>query len=199
MKDILIVEDGHHERERLVKLLTAGGYSVRGCESVKDAEAALAGESYRLAILDIGLNDRSGSVLFGAMKRAGTVPYVLIYTGNPSVHLKQRFMEEGAVDYIVKGSPQAIGDALLHRVNEILGSAQVSAVHGIPLEEFLKAHVGDASRKLFLDGDNALPECPRCRARNYVVTFARRPQVPPELVGEVLCAACGAPLDPEVR
>lgn len=198
MKDILIVEDGHQERDRLVKLFEGAGYRVSGCESAGQAEAALEREAYRLAILDIGLNDKSGSVLFGAMKRSGKVPYVIIFTGNPSVHLKQRFIEEGAVDYIVKGSPQALGDAFLHRVNELIGAAHVEAVHGAPLEDFLAAHVAEASRQLFLDGENALPECARCRSRRYVVTFQRRPQVPPELVGDVLCAGCGAPMDPVV-
>jgi len=198
MKDILIVEDGSQERERLAKLFSSAGYSVRACESVKDAEAALAGDSYRLAILDIGLNDKSGSYLFGAIKRSGKVPYVVSFTGNPSVHLKQRFKDEGAVDYIVKGSAEALGEAFLNRIREILGTAQLAAVHGMDLDEFLRTQVEESSRRLFLDADNNLPECPRCRARRYVVTFARRPQVPPELVGEVVCAACGTAMDPEI-
>jgi DNA-binding response OmpR family regulator len=198
MKDILIVEDGTPERERLMKLFSAEGYSVHGCESVKEAEEALRNEPYRLAILDIGLNDKSGSVLFGVIKRTGRVPFVVIFTGNPSVHLKQRFMEEGAVDYVVKGSPQAQSENFLNRVREILGAVQAAPVEGAPLEEFLLRHVTPASRKLFLDSDNSLPECAVCRAKNYVVTFLRRPQVPPELVGEVVCAGCGTPMDPKI-
>ena len=198
MKDILIVEDGAQERERLVKLFSSEGYAVHGCESVKDAEEALRNDSYRLAILDIGLNDKSGSFLFGVIKRSGRVPFVVIFTGNPSVHLKQRFMEEGAVDYIVKGSPQAQGESFLNRVREILGAVQSNAVEGVQLEDFLRLHVAEASRRLFLDADNSLPECAGCQARNYVVTFSRRPQVPPELIGDVVCAACGTPMDPKI-
>lgn len=198
MKDILIVEDGPQERERLVKLFSTEGYVVVGCESVHDAEEALRNDSFRLAILDIGLNDKSGSYLFGTIKRSGRVPYVVIFTGNPSVHLKQRFIEEGAVDYIVKGSPQAHSDSFLNRIREILGAAQAAKVAGIQLEEFLRLHVAEASRKLFLDSDNAIPECSGCRSRNYVVTFSRRPQLPPELIGEVVCAMCGLPMDPKI-
>ncbi|MFM1849034.1 MAG: hypothetical protein RL417_2508 [Pseudomonadota bacterium] len=198
MKDILIVEDGSQERERLVKLFTSEGYSVHGCESVKDAEESLRNDSFRLAILDIGLNDKSGSFLFGVIKRSGRVPYVVIFTGNPSVHLKQRFMEEGAVDYIVKGSPQAQSESFLNRVREILGVGQGSRVEGAPLEDFLRAHIAEASRNLFLESDNSLPACAGCSSKNYVVTFARRPQVPPELIGDVLCAVCGAPMDPKI-
>lgn len=198
MKDILIVEDGAPERERLIKLFRTEGYVVVGCESVKDAEEALRNDTYRLAILDIGLNDKSGSYLFGTIKRTGRVPYVVIFTGNPSVHLKQRFIEEGAVDYIVKGSPQAQSEAFLNRVRELLGVAQTTTIEGVQLEDFLRLHVAEASRSLFLDADNALPECSGCRSRNYVVTFSRRPQVPPELIGDVICATCGLPMDPKI-
>ena len=38
MKDILIVEDGKQERERLEKLFLDGGYSVLACSSVGEAE-----------------------------------------------------------------------------------------------------------------------------------------------------------------
>jgi len=115
MKDILIVEDGRQERERLEQLFSASGYSVSACESVGEAEKLLQRERYRLAILDIGLNDKSGSYLFSSLKQGDRASYVIIFTGNPSVHLKQRFLAEGAVDYIVKASLQAQNDNLLRR------------------------------------------------------------------------------------
>src|SRR5437016_4051940 len=121
MKDILVVEDGRKERDRLQALFSGAGYSVVACESVGEAEKYLTQEGFRLAILDIGLSDKSGSYLFNTIKRGGRVSYIIIFTGNPSVHLKQRFIDEGAVDYIVKGSPQAKNDLLLNRITEIIG------------------------------------------------------------------------------
>ena len=199
MKDIIIVEDGRPERERLEKLFSASGYVVTACESVGAAEKSLQLDEYRLAILDIGLGDRSGSFLFNAFKRQRNVPYIVIFTGNPSVHLKQRFLDEGAVDYIVKGSPQANNEAFLSRVKEIIGDSQSQGVSGIALEEFLSRYVSSTSRQLFLDMDNSVPECASCGAKNYIVTFTHQPQVPPEVVGKVVCAACGKIMDPEIE
>ena len=39
MKDILIVEDGRQERERLTKIFEGAGYGVVACESVDDARS----------------------------------------------------------------------------------------------------------------------------------------------------------------
>jgi DNA-binding response OmpR family regulator len=199
MKDILIVEDGKQERERLTDVFMKAGYTVVACESVTQAEQTLQYDTFRLAVLDIGLSDKSGSYLFNTIKRAGKVSYIIIFTGNPSVHLKQRFIDEGAADYIVKGSPQALGDAFLNRIRELLGAAQGSKAEGIPLDEFLQRYIPEKTRRLFLNDDNSLPECSSCSSRQYLVTFDNQTQVPPQVVGLVVCAACSAPLDPQIK
>lgn len=198
MKDLLIVEDGVQERERLQRLFRDAGYAVEACPTVGEAERLLQGESFRAAILDVGLSDKSGSYLFNAVKKSGRVSYVIIFTGNPSVHLKQRFIEEGAVDYIVKGSPQAQNEHLLNRIKEIIGSSQASALSGMPLEEFLSRFVGGSERRLFLDLDNTFPPCKGCGGRSYIVSFSHVTQVPPQIDGRVLCGACAKLLDPEI-
>jgi len=198
MRDILIVEDGKKDRERLEKLFVGEGYSVVACENVGDAEKQLDNEEFRLAVLDIGLSDKSGSYLFGNIKRRGRVSYIIIFTGNPSVHLKQRFLDEGAVDYIVKGSPQAQNDQIVSRVKELLGGAVTRQHDGIDLEYFLATHVVERSRKLFLGMDNCLPDCTKCGSKKYVVTFSHKEQLPPEVSGLVVCAACGTAMDPTV-
>ncbi|MBX7139141.1 MAG: response regulator [Oligoflexia bacterium] len=199
MKDILIVEDGRPERERLEKLFSSAGYAVSGFENVGDAESAIKQEEFRLAILDIGLGDRSGSYLFNLLKRQKRASFVIIFTGNPSVHLKQRFLDEGAVDYIVKGSPQANNEAFLARVKEIIGEPHTQEPVGLPLEEFVDKYVSPSSRQLFLDMNNAFPACSSCGSRKYVVTFAHQPQVPPEISGKVICAGCSKIMDPEIE
>lgn len=199
MKDILIVEDGKQERERLEELFKQAGYSVFACSSVGEAEKGIQNDNFRLAVLDIGLSDKSGSYLFNAIKRGGKVSFIIIFTGNPSVHLKQRFLDEGAVDYIVKASPQAQNENLLSRVREIIGGAQTSAPEGIELESFLDKYIPETSKRLFLDMDNAFPECKSCHTRKYVVTFSHQPQMPPEITGLVVCAGCAKPLDPEIE
>lgn len=198
MRDILIVEDGLHERERLEKLFRNSNYSVSCAESVHEAERLLRFEQFRLAILDINLGDKSGSHLFEQIKRSRRVPYVIMLTGNPSIHLKQRFLDEGASAYIVKASPEASNEALLERVRALLGSAQLESITGIPLDDFLKLYVNQDSRELFLDVDGRAPTCSSCGSADFVVTFAHRAQLPPIVEGNVICMACGAPMDPEV-
>ena len=199
-KDILIVEDGRGERERLQKLFASAGYSVVACEGVGEAEKTVIDYTFRLAILDIGLNDRSGSHLFHTLRQAKRANYAIIFTGNPSVHLKQRFLDEGAVDYIVKGSAQAQNEAFLNRVREVLGEPQkLGSAEGIELEEFLRRYVSEKSRRLFLDSDQTLPACRGCGSRRYFVTFSQQAQLPPDIVGSVVCADCSKPMDPEVK
>lgn len=199
MKDILIVEDSNSERERLEKVFQEAGYSTVVCESVGEAERQIAQESFRLAILDIGLNDRSGSHLFATLKRGGKVSYIIIFTGNPSVHLKQRFLDEGAVDYVVKASHQAKSDQLLARVQELIGEPQQRHPEGVALEAFLGAHVPESSRKLFLDMQNSYPPCKSCGSQSYVVTFAHETQMPPEIRGLVVCSGCGTTMNLDIE
>ncbi|MCO6432195.1 MAG: response regulator [Deltaproteobacteria bacterium] len=199
MKDILIVEDGKTERERLSNLFSNEGYSVIACESVQQAEQSLNNDVFRLAILDIGLSDKSGSYLFNTIKRLGKVSYIIIFTGNPSVHLKQRFLEEGAADYIVKASPQAQNESFLNRVKEIIGDSQTFTAEGIPLEVFLGRHVMPSSQQLFLNMDNSFPACKQCNGASYKVIFSHQTQVPPDIVGQVVCSQCGRPMDPDVE
>lgn len=199
MKDILVLEDSPQERERLERLFSAEGYSVKACATVAEAERVVQAENYRLAILDIGLSDKSGSYFFNSAKHSGRVTYIVVFTGNPSMHLKERFLSEGAVDYIVKGSPQAQSESLLHRVKEIIGKAQPQAVHGIPLDTFLREYVSEKSRSLFFDMENSYPSCSGCASRQYIVEFSSQVQVPPDVKGKVVCSVCGRVMDIQVE
>lgn len=199
MRDILIVEDGDQERERLLKLFGDAGYTVQACQTVTEAERASEREGFRLAILDIGLADRSGSHLFHTIKQGRRAAHVIIFTGNPSVHLKQRFLDEGAVDYVVKASPQSTNSAFLARVRELLGEPKKRGGEGILLDTFLRTYVTESSRRLFLESDDTFPACTNCKGREYVVTFSHQPQLPPNVTGAVVCVGCGRPMDPEVE
>ncbi len=199
MRDILIVEDNAVERKRLEGLFREAGYSVSVCETVGDAEDLLNRESFRLAILDIGLSDKSGSHLFHRLRGSGAgVTNVIVFTGNPSVHLKQRFINEGAIDYIVKGSAAAQSPSFLARVKEVLGGPQHVSAQAVSLEQFVAHYLTPQSRALFLNMDGTLPACSNCSAVEFEVTFSHQPQVPPEVKGLVVCKKCGRPFDPQV-
>ena len=198
MRDILIIEDGLHERERLNQVFSGAGFTVSTAESAHEAETLLNYESFRLAVLDIGLGDKSGSHLFEIMKRSHRVPYIVILTGNPSTHLKQRFLDEGAVAYIVKASNAAGNDALLDLVRSLLGTSNSVTPSGIPLTEFLKLYLDSSSQELFTDKDQKPPECMHCSSSEFVVTFNHKTQLPPLVEGKVVCAHCLKDFDPVV-
>lgn len=198
MADILIVEDGLHERERLAKLFAGAHFTVSSAESVQEAERLLALESFRLTVLDIGLGDKSGSYLFEQLKRSNQVPYIVVLTGNPSVHLKQRFLDEGAAAYVVKASQAAENDSLLDLVRSLLGESEGDITQGIPLADFLRAYVNEASRELFLDEQGELAPCAHCGEREFTVSFGHRTQLPPMVEGRVICSRCRMEMDPKV-
>lgn len=198
MEDVLIVEDGQAERERLRDLFNSAGYRVIACSTVSEAEKVLEAAEFKIAFFDIGLNDRSGSYLFSSVKKSGRIANIIIYTGNPSGHLRQRFQREGASDYIVKGSSQATSERLLERVSELIGEPQESCFSGVELTKFLKEHIPAKSWLMFFDSDSKVPPCGKCGAKEYLVTFAQQPQVPPQINGLVICSLCGQPMDPEV-
>lgn len=198
MIDILVVEDGLHERERLTRLFGSVRYKVHSAESATEAESLLRAHSYRLAVIDIGLGDKSGSHLFELLKRLPQIPYVIVLTGNPSTHLKQRFLDDGVASYIVKASPAASNEALVDTVRGLLGNPGEGTVTGIPLGEFLRVHVSAESRELFLDESQQLPSCNGCGSSEYLVQFNHKTQLPPTIEGRVVCAQCGRELDPQV-
>jgi len=198
VKDILIVEDLESERLRLQKIFSDAGYLVETCESVTDAENLIKQTKFRLAFLDIGLGDKSGSQLFHEIRRDGSIEYLIIFTGNPSVHLKNRFITEGAADYIVKGSAQAQSEKVLARVREIIGASAGSSIEGLPLQELISRYIDAKSKKLFLNMDGTIPKCSECGGQDYVVSFTGIPQLPPDISGKVKCQKCGTEMDPQI-
>ncbi len=198
MRDILVVEDGLHERERLERLFVEANYSVACAESAEEAEKILGRHQFRLVILDIGLGDKSGSYLFERLRGSAKAPLVIILTGNPSIHLKQRFLDQGAIAYVVKASEGASNEALLEMVTSRLGPSTGRESEGIPLLEFIGSYLGNVSEELFLDGKQEVPPCSECGANTYVVVFDHKTQLPPIVEGKVVCQGCGQPMDLEV-
>jgi DNA-binding response OmpR family regulator len=198
MPDILIVEDGLHERERLIKLFGGAGFTVAAAECAADAERLLTLQQFKLAVLDIGLSDRSGSHLFELIRRSANMTHVIVLTGNPSVHLKQRFIEDGAAAYIVKASPASENEPLLATVKSLIGNAEGGTLRGIPLSDFLQLYLTENSRALFLDATGQVSPCPHCASRNFLVVFDHRTQLPPVVEGRVICSKCLCELNPEI-
>jgi DNA-binding response OmpR family regulator len=199
MLDVLIVEDGKLERERLHSVLGQAGFRVQAVSSVQAAEQALAEESFRLVILDIGLGDRSGSYLFSILQQRQQDCSVIIFTGNPSPHLRQRFIDEGADDFIVKGSKQASSENILARVQALLGEAVVAQQgQAMDLPDFLARFLKDQSQNAFVDQSGQFWPCAQCSGVQYEVAFQTDQQSPPDIIGKIRCKHCGTEMDPEI-
>lgn len=201
MTDILIVEDGLQEQARLMKLAADAGYSAMAVGDAEQAIGLLTYQRFRLVILDLGLEGKSGLHLFRQIRELPTRPLVVVLTGNPSTHLKQRFIDEGATAYLLKGSEAAANDSLLDIIKALLseGAKEESLQYrSIPLHEFLRDYVTPSSRTLFYAPNDELPECTDCGGKSWLVAFHHKTQLPPLVEGKVCCAQCGANLDPEL-
>lgn len=200
MKDILIVEDGKQEQLRLLRLAAAANYSAKAVGGVEEATKEINNERYRLIILDLGLEDQSGLHLFRRLQELSHPPQVIVLTGNPSTHLKQRFLDEGVIAYLYKGTQAASNDSISEILLSVLSdeaTASDISYREMGLTEFLRDFVTAASRELFYQQGSVLPKC-QCGASEYKVVFSHCTQLPPVIEGQVCCVECGSLLDVEL-
>ncbi|MGA0564538.1 response regulator [Ancylobacter sp. VNQ12] len=122
---LLLVEDERELAGLLKAGLKAAGFTVDHVASIADAEAALAAESYDIAVLDLRLPDGDGLDLLRRRRAAGLAIPVLILTARDSLSDRVKGLEQGGDDYVLK--PFHIDEvvarlrALLRRPNQALG------------------------------------------------------------------------------
>jgi len=119
---ILVVEDDEGVGEALVETFTAAGWESEHCRRgddglrhVKDAD---------LVLLDLGLPDIDGLDFLRVLRRASTVP-VLVLTARDGDGAVVLGLRAGADDYLVKPVRQAV---LLARVQALIRRSRVA--HG---------------------------------------------------------------------
>jgi two-component system response regulator QseB len=99
---LLLVEDDSMVGESLRQGLRQDGFAVDWVRDGEDAELALAGESYGLLLLDLGLPGRSGLDLLAALRRRGSDLPVVIITARDALPDRIAGLDTGADDYLVK-------------------------------------------------------------------------------------------------
>lgn len=99
---ILLVEDDILLANTLTLALNQTNYQTACKHTGADAEKALLENSYDLLILDLGLPDKSGFEVLSNLRNTGNQTPVLILTGQDSPEHKQRGLDLGADDYMVK-------------------------------------------------------------------------------------------------
>lgn len=101
MSQLLLLEDDGSLGATLAERLVKEGYAVRWVRSLGEARAALARQSFDLAILDLGLPDGSGFEFAREAKAAGDLP-VLFLTAMATAENRLAGYELGAEEFIPK-------------------------------------------------------------------------------------------------
>ena len=142
---ILLVEDDAALRDTLYRLLRRSKHDVHPLGSGALADAALAGGTFDLVVLDLGLPYLDGIEVLRRLRARGDVTPVLVLTARDAVDHRVAGLDLGADDYLTK--PVALPEfearvrALLRRAG--LGSA-VLRVGALVLDpESRRASVSD--------------------------------------------------------
>ena len=99
---VLLAEDDSMIGAAVRDRLRSQGFAVDWVRDGRAADMALAGDSYDLLLLDLGLPGREGlAVLKGLRARGSTLP-VVILTARDAVDDRVAGLDAGADDYIVK-------------------------------------------------------------------------------------------------
>lgn len=118
---VLVVDDSETMRKMLVKLLTEEGHEAWGVESAAHATEFLREKSVDLVTLDLHMEGMDGATWLRTQRRSGfRVPIVVV--SGASAHEAMEVLgalEDGAQDYIDKGSIRGEGTEIAARLISI--------------------------------------------------------------------------------
>lgn len=120
---LLLVEDDVMVASGIKLGLTNAGYTVDWVGSAERAEQALDGDSFDLAIVDIGLPGVDGLELTRRLRTRGLTMPVLILTARDALHDRVQGLDLGADDYMLK--PFELPE-LLARLRALLRRSQAA-------------------------------------------------------------------------
>lgn len=127
MSSILLLEDDASLGATLVDRLSKEGYGVKWFQSCQDALAILNNEKPSLAVVDVGLPDRSGFEFVRELRELYDTPVVCLTAMN-SADYRLKGFELGVDDYVPK--PFHLRELLL-RIKRILDSRKLgNQLHG---------------------------------------------------------------------
>ena len=128
MSRILCVDDEGAILRLLSVVLGRDGHSVEAAGDARTALAALGAGGIDAVLLDLGLPDRDGLELLGAIRALSPVP-VIVVSARSEVSEKVAALDLGAVDYVTKPFD---GDELLARLRVALrGAGTATARDGV--------------------------------------------------------------------
>jgi DNA-binding response OmpR family regulator len=101
MKRIFLVEDDKAIARNLILLLRSEGFTVIHAPTRSEALAALAGNKFDLALIDISLPDGNGFTVCTEIKETGDVPVIFLTASGDEASVVTG-LNMGADDYITK-------------------------------------------------------------------------------------------------
>ncbi|KWX72123.1 transcriptional regulator [Paenibacillus riograndensis] len=101
MKRIFLVEDDKAIAKNLILLLRSEGFTVTHAPTRSEALAAIAGNTFDLALIDISLPDGNGFTVCTEIKETGDIP-VIFLTASGDESSVVTGLNMGADDYITK-------------------------------------------------------------------------------------------------
>ena len=113
MRKLLLLEDDTALGEGIRLALKSGDTEITLCRTLSEGRQALEQDAFDLLILDINLPDGSGLELLREVRRANTVPVILLTANDMETDIVNG-LESGADDYITKPFSLAV---LRARVN----------------------------------------------------------------------------------
>jgi DNA-binding response OmpR family regulator len=99
---LLIVEDDDIVADAIKRGLEAANYDVHRVSSAEAAQAALAGEDFALAVIDVGLPGSDGLTLVRRLRSMGKTMPTLILTARSTLNDKVKALDLGADDFMSK-------------------------------------------------------------------------------------------------
>ena len=110
---VLIVEDSQLVIDALTILFDTAGRRVSGARSIAEALAITGADPAALVLLDLGLPDGDGLLLVEPLRGAGSV--VVALTGDDDPAKRQRCLDAGCVDVLIKPVPAKVLMAVADR------------------------------------------------------------------------------------
>ncbi|MBI5861580.1 MAG: response regulator [Rhodocyclales bacterium] len=158
---ILLAEDDALLGDAIHVGLKQAGYAVDWATDGVAAEAALAGEDYAAAVLDLGLPRKDGITVLAQLRAKGNALPVLILTARDTVDDRIRGLDAGADDYLVKPFDMS---ELQARLRALLRRAAGAPA---PLLEAAGITLDPATRRVTKDGGEV-----ELSAREYALLHA---------------------------
>ena len=127
---MLLIEDDHHVREAMTRVLVAHGHTVRADANGTDGLRDIVDWRPDVVVLDLGLPDIDGSVLLPMLRAVSEVPVIIATVRDDEAEIV-RLLDAGADEYITKPFS---GEQLDARVRAVLRRAQANSTDADVIE-----------------------------------------------------------------